>query len=52
MKEIIIIETNKQGLEATRFRKKVKEFLNKTDAVYQMYQVRDELTREEKYKRD
>jgi hypothetical protein len=48
MKEIIIIETNKQGLEATKFRKKVKDFLNKTDVVYQMYQVQDELTKEEK----
>jgi hypothetical protein len=48
MKEIIIIEANKQGIEATKFRKKVKEFLNKTDVVYQMYQVKDELTKEEK----
>jgi Fe2+ or Zn2+ uptake regulation protein len=48
MKEIIIIETNKQGLEATKFRNKVKDFLNKTDVAYQMYQVQDELTKEEK----
>jgi len=52
MKEIIIIETNKQGSEATKFRKKVKDFLNKTDANYQMYQVQDELSKEERWKRD
>jgi hypothetical protein len=48
MKELIIIESSKQGSEAAKFRKKVKDFLNKTDVVYQMYQVQDELTSEEK----
>ncbi|CAG8853992.1 29871_t:CDS:2, partial [Gigaspora margarita] len=47
MKEIIIIETNKQGLAAAKFRKQVKDFLNKTDVAYQIYQVQDELTKEE-----
>jgi len=52
MKEIIIIETSKQGSEATKFREKIKNFLNKTDVSYQIYQVQEELTKEEKWKRD
>jgi len=48
MKEIIIIETSKQGSEATKFREKIKNFLNKTDVSYQIYQVQEELTKEEK----
>jgi len=51
MKEIIIIETNRQGSAAVKFRKKVKDFLNKTNVAYQIYQVRDESTKEEKQKR-
>jgi len=48
MKEIIIIETNKQGSQAIKFHQKIKDFLNKTDVAYQIYQVQDELTKEEK----
>ena len=52
MKEIIIIENNKQGSQAIKFHQKIKDFLNKTDVAYQIYQVQDELTKEEKWKRD
>lgn len=52
MKEIIIIETNKQGIEATRFRQRIKEFLNEFEAVYQIYEVNEKEDEEEIYRRD
>ena len=52
MKEIIIIETNKQGTEATRFRQKIREFLNEFGAVYQIYEVNEKENEEEIYRRD
>jgi hypothetical protein len=51
MKEIIIIETNKQGTEATRFRQRIRDFLNGFEAVYQIYEINEE-ENEETYRRD
>jgi hypothetical protein len=48
MKEIIIIETNKQGAKASQFRQKIKDFLNKAAATYQIYEVQSELNEEER----
>jgi hypothetical protein len=52
MKEIIIIETNKQGAEALRFRQKIRNFLNELETVYQIYEVSEEESEEEIYRRD
>jgi len=52
MKEIIIIETNKQGTEATRFRQRIKDFLNKFGAIYQIYEVNEKESEEEIYRCD
>ena len=52
MKEIIIIETNKQGTEAIRFRQRIKDFLNEFGVVYQIYEVNEKENEEEIYRRD
>lgn len=52
MKEIIIVKTNKQGVEALRFRQRIRDFLNEFGAVYQIYEVSEEESEEEIYRRD
>ena len=52
MKEIIIIETNKQGIEATKFRQRIRDFLSEFEAVYQIYEVNEKESEEEIYRRD
>ena len=53
MKEIIIFEPKTgRKAESKRLVEEVKELLNKNGAIYQIYEVNQELNQEEKYKRD